>query len=173
MQGKRNPTGIRVRHSRTCGAPDKRCNCRPSYEAFVFSQRDGQKIRKTFPTLAAARSWRADANVALRKGQMRAPSRVTLREAAEAWLQGAEDGSIRTRSGDPYKPSAIRSYEAALRLRVLPDLGAQRLSDIRRVDVQDLADRLLAQGLDPSTIRNALMPLRAIFRRALAAAKSR
>jgi integrase len=167
MQGKRNPTGIRVRHSRTCVAPGKRCNCRPSYEAFVFSQRDGRKIRKTFPTLAAARSWRADANVALRKGQMRAPSRVTLREAADAWLQGAEDRSVRTRSGDPYKPSAIRSYEAALRLRVLPDLGAARISDIRRVDVQDLADRLLAQGLDPSTIRNTLMPLRAIYRRAL------
>jgi integrase len=98
---------------------------------------------------------------------MRAPSRVTLREAAEAWLRGAEDGSVRTRSGDPYKPSAIRSYEAALRLRVLPELGAARLSDIRRVDVQDLADRLLVVGLDPSTIRNALMPLRAVYRRAL------
>ena len=167
MQGKRNPTGIRVRHSRTCGTPDKRCNCRPSYEASVFSQRDGRKIRKTFPTLAAARSWRADANVALRKGQMRAPSRITLREAAEAWLLSAEDGSVRTRSGDQYKPSAVRSYEGALRLRVLPELGGARLSDIRRVDVQDLADRLLAQGLDPSTIRNTLMPLRAIYRRAM------
>ncbi len=35
-------------------------------------------------------------------------------------------------------------------------------------DLQDLADRLLAEGLDPSTIRNALMPLRALFRRAVA-----
>ena len=34
--------------------------------------------------------------------------------------------------------------------------------------MQDLADRLLAQGLDASTIRNALMPLRAIYRRAVA-----
>ena len=92
--------------------------------------------------------------------------RITLREAAEAWLRGAEDGSIRTRGGDEYKPSAIRGYETALRLRVLPDLGGVRLSEVQRVDVQDLADRLLA--LDPSTIRNALMPLRAIYRRAVA-----
>jgi integrase len=34
--------------------------------------------------------------------------------------------------------------------------------------VQDYADRLLAEGFDPSTIRNTLTPLRAIYRRALA-----
>src|SRR5262249_4379346 len=33
--------------------------------------------------------------------------------------------------------------------------------------VQRLADEMLAGGADPSTIRNALMPLRVIFRRAL------
>jgi integrase len=53
-------------------------------------------------------------------------------------------------------------------LRVLDDLGAAKLSDVARADVQDLADRLLAKGLDPSTVRNALMPLRAVYRRALA-----
>jgi integrase len=52
--------------------------------------------------------------------------------------------------------------------RVLPELGAVRLSALSRVDVQDYADRLLAEGLDPSTIRNTLMPLRAIYRRAVA-----
>jgi integrase len=36
------------------------------------------------------------------------------------------------------------------------------------VDLQDFADGLCAEGLDPSTVRNTLMPLRAIFRRALA-----
>jgi integrase len=33
--------------------------------------------------------------------------------------------------------------------------------------MQDLVDRMLAKGLDPSTIRNTLMPLRAVFRRAV------
>jgi integrase len=76
-------------------------------------------------------------------------------------------GAIRTRSGDIYKPSAVRSYEAALRLYIVPDLGALRLTDVQRRDVQRLADDLLASGRDPSTIRNALMPLRVIYRRAL------
>jgi integrase len=98
---------------------------------------------------------------------VRAPVPVTLREAAEAWLDGARSGSIRTRSGHPYKPSALRGYESALRTRILPDLGSVKLGDIGRLDVQDLADRLLAERLDPSTVRNTLMPLRSIYRRAV------
>src|SRR5947208_14329314 len=127
MQGKRKPQGIRVRHGRSCDASTGgRCNCRPSYEAFVFSAREGKKLRKTFPTLAAARAWRADASSALRKGTMRAPTSTTLLEVAGPWLEGARDGSIRTRSGDAYKPSAIRGYEQALRTHILPNLGAAK-----------------------------------------------
>ena len=170
MQGKRNHAGIRVRHSRRCPStvdPDGRCRCKPAYEAWVYSARDGKKLRKSFPTLSAAKGWRSDATGAVRRGTMKAPSPTTLREAADAWMLGAKDGSIRTRSGDVYKPSALRGYEAALRDRVLPELGGAKLADIRKVDVQDFADRLLTQGLDPSTIRNTLMPLRAIYRRAV------
>jgi integrase len=54
-----------------------------------------------------------------------------------------------------------------MRLRVLPEIGATKLSDVQRVDLQDLADRWLAKKHDPSTIRNTLMPLRAVFRRAV------
>jgi site-specific recombinase XerC len=51
---------------------------------------------------------------------------------------------------------------------VLDELGEQtKLADISRVDVQDLADRLLARGLSAGTVLNALMPLRVICKRAL------
>ena len=160
--------GIRVRHARRCPAGDGgRCGCRPAYEAWVWSARDEKKLRKTFPTLAAARAWRADTEGGVRRGAVRAPVPTTLRQAADAWVEGARSGSIRTRSGQPYKPSALRGYESALRTRVLPELGAAKLGDVGRLDVQDLADRLLAEGLDPSTVRNMLMPLRAIYRRAV------
>jgi integrase len=75
---------------------------------------------------------------------------------------------IRNRSGDPYKPSAIRSYERALRLRVLPALGDARLSDVRLIDLQEFVDAMVADGLSASTIDVTLNPLRAIYRRALA-----
>jgi integrase len=164
----RHPTGIRPRHSRACPSRHgRRCRCRPTWEAWVWSRRDGRKISKTFPTRDAAKAWRADATGAVRKGAMRAPATVTLREAADEWLRGAEEGRILTRSGDPYKPSAIRSYRGALDLYILDDLGGAKLSAVTLRDVQDLADRLRARGLDPSTIRNAIMPLRAIYRRAV------
>jgi integrase len=125
----RSTTGIEVRHSRACPAAcnsEARCKCRPSYQAHVWSAREQKRIRKTFPTLAEAKAWRAEALVALRRGTMRAPAAVTLRQVWEAWIAGAQDGTIRNRSGDQYKPSVLRSYEASMRLRVVPELGGAR-----------------------------------------------
>src|SRR5262249_7972147 len=55
----------------------------------------------------------------------------------------------------------------SLELHVRDDLGAMRLGDVQRRHVQNLADRLIADGRSPSTVRNALVPLRGIFRRAI------
>ncbi|MDQ3865988.1 MAG: N-terminal phage integrase SAM-like domain-containing protein, partial [Actinomycetota bacterium] len=138
-------SGIRVRHSKFCPSRSGgACRCRPTYQASVWSAREGKRLFKTLASLAEAKAWRADAQVALRRGTMRAGSTGTLREAAEAWLDGVKSGAIRNRSGHAYKPSAIRGYEAALVMRVLPELGGRRLSEIRRVDLQDFADRLCA-----------------------------
>ncbi len=99
---------------------------------------------------------------------MRAPTRTALSQAASEWLAAAQTGIVRTRSGESYKPSALRAYEQALRTRVLPELGHLRLSAVTRNAIQDLTDRLVAEGLSASTVRNAVLPLRAIYRRALA-----
>src|SRR4051794_32588434 len=145
-----------------------RCNCRPAYQASVWSAHEQKRIRKSFKTLAEAKAWRAEAQTAIRRGTMKAPSQLTLHAAAVAWVAGARDGSVRNRSGDRYKPSVVRSYETSLRLRVLPELGGRKLSEIRRGDLQRFVDRMLGQGTDASTIRGTLMPLRAIYRRAVA-----
>jgi integrase len=160
--------GIDTRHSRACvSRAGAKCNCEPSYQAHVWSKRDGKRIRKTFPTLAAARTWRTDAKKALQDGKMRAPTPETLRVTGDALVAGMQDGSVRKRGGERYKPSAIRSYESVLIKHVYPDLGAVRVSDLQRRDLQAFADRLAGKGLDGSTIRNVLMPLRVIFRRAI------
>ena len=98
---------------------------------------------------------------------MSAPTKTTVREAGEALIEGMKSGAVRNRNGEVYKPSACRGYEAALRDRIYPELGALRLSEVQRRDVQRLADSMLAEKRDASTIRNALMPLRVIFRRAV------
>jgi integrase len=76
------------------------------------------------------------------------------------------DGSVRDRSGKVYKPSTVRSYEASLAKHVYEPLGARKLSSVTFPELQDLVDDLAAGGLDGSTIRNAVMPLRVIYRRA-------
>ncbi len=163
------PTGIQTIHQSGCAArtSDRRCSCSPSYEASAYSARDRKKIRRTFATLAAARAWRAEAVRALNRGELQAETPALVRDAADVLLAGMRSGTVRTRSGDRYKPSVIRGYEQALRLHVLDDLGGVRLGRLRRRDVQSVADRMLAAGMNPSTIRNALMPLRVIYRRAL------
>jgi integrase len=166
----RSTTGIRRVHQRKCAArAGGDCNCRPTFEASVGSGRTG-KLRRSFKTEAAARTWRAEAQVAVNRGELHATAPAkTVREAAAELTAGMESGTIRNRSGDPYKPSVIRSYELSLRLHVLPDLGAIKISKLRRRDVQGLAERLLAAGQDPSTVRNSIKPLRVIYRRAIRA----
>jgi Phage integrase, N-terminal SAM-like domain len=63
-----------------------------------------------------------------------------------------------------YKPSVLRGYEQSLDARLLPALGGAKLSDIRRSDVQRLVNRMMADGVGASTVRNSLLPLRAISR---------
>ncbi|MEK6273440.1 MAG: tyrosine-type recombinase/integrase [Actinomycetota bacterium] len=162
-------TGITKRHSRRCRSRDGgRCNCDPTYEAWVYSKRDGKKISKKFTREAEAKSWRGDAISALSKGGLRVPKATTIRQAWEQWSEGAKAGTVRNRSGDPFKPSALRAYSGAMRLRVLPELGDVRLDELRRSDLQEFADGLLAGGLSPSYIQTTLLPVRAIVRRALA-----
>jgi integrase len=161
------PQGIRVRHSRTCATRAAGCRCEKSYEAFVYLKGEGRKVRKTFPTLAAAKAWRADATVAANRGKLRAPSSETVREAWEAWLARARAGHEPNRSGNPYKPAALRGYERSMRLRVLPAFGHVKLSAVPRADVQAFADRLTDDGASASTVQNTLDPLRVLFRRAL------
>ncbi|MGE0065839.1 MAG: tyrosine-type recombinase/integrase [Dehalococcoidia bacterium] len=131
----------------------------------MYSPRDRKTIRKTFRSLAEARAWRSHAQEAIRRGALRAPSRETVAEASERWLEAARAGVVRTRSGETYKPGVLRGYSQNLRARIVPELGNLRVSEVTRNDVQDIVDRMLAEGLGPSTVKNAILPLRSIYRR--------
>lgn len=181
--------GVEPRHARTCPAHGwQRCGCKPSYRGVVWSKTDGRKLTSpAFHSPHAAARWRQDAQVDLRRGVLRAPKPTTIRQHGDKLLEGMEDGTIRNRSRRQYKPSVIRSYRQALQDHIYPDLGAVKLSELDVDDVQALVERLLAdgrrapsksssasfedstpspRGLSPSTVRNAIMPLRVICRRA-------
>lgn len=143
---------------------------RTYYRGHVFDKRGndgkGARIRSQwFASKDEARNWRIDTSAGLRNGTVRAPVATTIADAAAAFIEGARAGDILNRNGRRYRPSVIRDYQGDLARHVLPTLGHRRLSDVRRGDVQALIDRLVADGLAPSTVRNALDPLRRIFDR--------
>ena len=167
-----HPTpGIRRRRSVNCPARkdrSARCQCSAGYEASVWDAAAEKKIRGTFQTAAAPRAGRADAlNGVHRDTLVAARTPATVNDAADDLIAGIHDGIIRTRSGDPYKPSTARSYDQGLRDHVCPALGAMRLGEVKRRHVRHLVDRLVADDLSPSTVKNAINPLRVIFRRAI------
>jgi integrase len=165
VQRKTLPTGIRIRHARSCER-DGSCRC-CSYEAFVSVPSDRRKLRKTFSNLSEAKAWRRDALSAVARHELRAPSSLTVRDAWGTWFDEAEAGVIRGRGGSAYKPSVLRSYSISMEKHVLPELGALKIGEVRRSHVQALADRLVARGRHPSTIKNAVMPLRVLYRHAI------
>jgi len=143
------------------------CSCKSNYQATAYSRREGRLLRKHFANFAEAKTWREDANQAIRAGKLKAPVEVTLGEALTAYIDGMKDGTILDRSGKPYKPATCHSYERAATLRIVPEIGHGQLADIRRRDLQDFTDRLHAAGLSASTVHNTINPLRAVYRRAL------
>ena len=160
--------GIYRVHKRTCdGKSGPACKCPKSYQASVYSAREKKSIRKHFERLDTARACREDVAGAIRQGKMQAPTTTTPDRAAADLIDGMRDGSIRDRSGTPYKPSTIRGYERVLRLRVLPALGHRRVSAIARREVQALVEGMQGAGLSASTIQNTLNPLQVICRRAI------
>jgi integrase len=158
--------GITERHARSCAK--KPCTCKPTYQAHVFDKRSNKRLRKTFDTKTAAKLWRQDAIVALRRGWLRAPRDGERRVGAalDELIAGMRDGSVLDRSGRRYRPSTVRNYEADIRKRLHP-LVHLRLSEVRRADVQRLVDQLHAEGLSGSTVRNKIEPLRVLYRRAV------
>jgi integrase len=135
-----------------------------TYEAWVYDRDAGKKIYASFSKLAEARSWRRDAGRAVERGELKAAPKITLQEAAEAWLEGATAGEIRSKNKRPFKPATLRAYRFALTNHVYRDLGPRKLGDIRPDDLQALLNRLTASGLSGSTVRNVLIPLQAIYR---------
>ncbi len=160
------PEGIRARHSRRCrsrltGGP---CDCEPSYEASAYSTLEKTKVRKTFTARQDAISWRRRQLGLADTGQLRKPTRVTLAETGRSWLEMAEAGEILNRSGDPYKPSTLRTIEQDLRLRLIPELGPHAMSDIYKADLQRLVGKWLKQGLSASKIHATITAAQVLWR---------
>jgi Phage integrase, N-terminal SAM-like domain len=98
---------------------------------------------------------------------LRASTPTTVTQAGAALVAGMRSGAIPDRSGKPYKPKTVRTYEHALKTYIYPLLGKRKISTLRRADVQGFVEEMCALGAAPSTVHNRLDPLRVIVRRAI------
>jgi integrase len=185
MQGKRNGSsskapakaipGIQVRHARSCPANQGgACGCQPTYRAWVFDPHlvckngtiGGKRYEKfSGPgALSAARGWRRDAMPLVARREFRSTN-LTVRDAWEEWIEKAEKGELLSRFRRPYSPSALRGYRADMERFVLPPFGAVKLSDLTGDDLQRLIERMTGDGYGGQSVRNAIVPLQALYRR--------
>jgi hypothetical protein len=100
------PEGIVARHTRHCASRSGRsCDCRPGYQAQVYSPRDRRTIRKTFRTLADARAW-AGPDSCVRSSQTQDP------RSSARWRSPARRSGSRSSHG-PNRGSPRRSSQRA------------------------------------------------------------
>ena len=100
------PPGIRDAMPDVCAQPaGQRCSCTPAFEVTISFAR-GERKRRTFTTLEQAKAFRVRRP---RTSSVPTPGilSLTLREAAEQFLEGAEAGSIVDARWRAYRPSVF------------------------------------------------------------------
>jgi integrase len=83
----------------------------------------------------------------------------TFKEYGEWWLENVARGAI--------KASSHQEYTAVLRNHVYPTLGSLPFLEIRRPQIRELIAAKKGEGLDQSTIRNIMAPVRGMFFQAI------
>jgi integrase len=154
--------GITVRHQTHC-PEDGPCRCKARYRAEVYDPSTKRPRKSPWMALADARGWHTRTKRALLNSGTAPRSSLTVEQTASTWLHRITAGTIPNRSGLPYKPSVARSYETSLRLHIYPLIGGKNVATLKRVEVQEVVDQLRLT-CSASTVKNALNPLRAMFR---------
>ena len=135
-----------------------------------------EPVSEHFATEEEARAYEAEVKLRIRRGELvrrpaasapaPAPQGGTIRDAVRVVLRGMRDGSVRNRSGAPYRPQSVIAYEAFLRRHVVPRIGGMAPAALTRGDVVRLRDEILAaQGA--ATARNAIIALSVVLRRSV------
>lgn len=106
----------------------------------------------TYATKREAQAARAAAAVRLDQGKLATPSKETLAEYLDRWLD--RRSRIGAKGGRPLAPATLENYRRYTAQDIVPSrLGATKLRDLRRSHVQAFVDELSAAGRGPVTVR--------------------
>lgn len=158
--------GVFARHKQACRVESGgRCNCQPSYYGAAYDRATARTRRtRRFPTVDAARNARTDLVAALARGDAPAPRGLRLADARAQFVKAAREGRALNKRGRRYKPTAIDNIEISLKTHAEPHLGARRITDIRRGDIQvQVVDRMSGTRSGSRT-RSVVNSLRALYR---------
>jgi hypothetical protein len=140
------------------------CTCTPSYYGKVYDRAQRRHVAtKRFMAVAAARGARKTLLDALEKGELPREAPQRLRDAHARFIAAAEERRALNKHGRRYNQSAWEDIDECLRKHVIPKLGARRLTDIRRSDVQRLVDDL-TPTLSGSRVRSVVNAIRSLYR---------
>jgi hypothetical protein len=171
------------RHTRDIGqahAKPRKCNARPpsgvpqgtTAPRTAVKPSSSHQERAQVPTTTCTTNYTSERHSSTCRGrQRRARHKDARREEPDqnqpAYLADELGLSEEDRAG-VYKPSTVRTYEQHARIYLKPaELGAIKVGEVQRADVQDFADELLAKELAPGTVSNVLDPIRGFYRRAI------
>jgi len=105
----------------------------------------------------------AAAPTARRAPALASPDDILVTAAIEEFIEAAEGGWARNRSGRRYRPSALRDLRGILSHHVKHEIGEMPLRDVRRRHIQALIDRLAEEQLSESRIRSVVSAVRALY----------
>lgn len=134
-----------------------------SWQIKVYVGRENGKRKWKYKTLQGTR---ADAQRELTKlkreldtGTYVEPSRVTVNEFLDSWLENAAKPKVRA--------NTFLDYYNTLKLYVRPYIGGQKLDKLTPLEVQAMLAALQAKGLSARTTRGAHMVLSAALKQAV------
>jgi integrase len=128
---------------------------------------DGEQRKCRFDRATDARNFANRIEASKATGTFVDPraGRTRLSEWARHWLEGVRPDP-ETGEG-PIKPKTFASYESLLRSRVLPALGRRQLASLKPSDVQIWINKMQAEGLSASRVRQAHVLLKQMLDAAL------
>jgi hypothetical protein len=157
--------GIFARHADTCPRRDGGlCTCGPlAYRASVVDPETGRRtLSPEFETVAEAQGWQRDQHETVRASNGMPVSGAELGAVIDEFLQDAEDGRARNRSGNPYPPERLRQLRGALSY-VDSALGSTDIEDVRRRHVQAMVDQLQAAGVTADRVSSITSAMRSLY----------